>query len=386
MNEQRVEAAERAANDLTDAERYGLAWLSRWAIMRHDDAKHASAVLSLLARYEAAAKAAALLRTPAAISEQPHAAPTTPPDVAALANEQRLTAERDAAWAANERDRTAYARFVASLRAWSNRWSWLREGRGPYEWDDDRWREEFGRAQQEIVTMANRLEKNAHATDLRDCPTTQEAVAAARAASSTPDVAALAREALELSEAATAGPWVTDERVPGAVYSSDDIGSAIFLAPNPRYLLRLDLRFEQNAAFAARARTLLPLLARAVLDREGAVEEAQGPIEDCPECEGSGDVEAPSGTICCDHCEGTGKVREAIRWRNLPTTPPDVADAWIEYDEARIHAFVLRQNGAAYSVRQSAYSQIKAARARLTSLLSGARALTAPNDAAEEAR
>lgn len=58
-------AEERPANDLSEAERYGLAWLSNWAIARHGDAKHASAVLSLLARYEAAAKA--LLRaTPAA--------------------------------------------------------------------------------------------------------------------------------------------------------------------------------------------------------------------------------------------------------------------------------------------------------------------------------
>ena len=59
------ESERAAANDLSDDEKYGLVWLSRAAIARNDDAKRASAVLSLLARYEAKAKAVSSAPAPA---------------------------------------------------------------------------------------------------------------------------------------------------------------------------------------------------------------------------------------------------------------------------------------------------------------------------------
>lgn len=77
-----------------------------------------------------------------------------------------------------------------------------------------------------------------------------------------------------------------------------------------------------------------------------------------------------------------------------PVVPPPASSRpWEEYDEARLKASqitAIAKRGALSlpfdydTAVERAIRRVDAARARLTSLLSGARALTAPNDAAEE--
>lgn len=80
-------------------------------------------------------------------------------------------------------------------------------------------------------------------------------------------LAALIAEAVQLSAAATPGPWVVDERYPGYVYCDDAVGSAVALPPSAP-VLRESLARLENAAFIARARTLIPELA-AALEQQG---------------------------------------------------------------------------------------------------------------------
>lgn len=79
-----------------------------------------------------------------------------------------------------ERDRTGYSRMVSSLRAHVMRWSGIASSRGPYEWDDEEYFQEFGRCLKELAVIADRGEKATHATDWTDCPKSQTAVDAAR--------------------------------------------------------------------------------------------------------------------------------------------------------------------------------------------------------------
>lgn len=90
---------------------------------------------------------------------------------------ERLTAERDDARAANECDRTALHRVVHEIDSEIKGRMWLIEGRGPYEWDDDRYRQEFGWAVQALETKLEVLRRIAG--DLKNCPTNQAGVAAA---------------------------------------------------------------------------------------------------------------------------------------------------------------------------------------------------------------
>lgn len=93
----------------------------------------------------------------------------------------RLTAERDNARAALERDRTAIAGAVTGFRRAIASYSWLRDGsRGSYAYDDERYVEEFGRALTAIEVVVNRLARIA--ADLTNCPETQAEVDAARSA------------------------------------------------------------------------------------------------------------------------------------------------------------------------------------------------------------
>jgi hypothetical protein len=89
-----------------------------------------------------------------------------------------LERERDEAFAANERDRS----FVADARnAFSDaleRRTWLLEGRGSYEWDDDRWKDEFRQAIRELNAPMEALGKIG--IDWSLCPTNPEEIAAAR--------------------------------------------------------------------------------------------------------------------------------------------------------------------------------------------------------------
>jgi DNA repair exonuclease SbcCD ATPase subunit len=86
--------------------------------------------------------------------------------------------ERDAARAGLERDRTKLADALKPIREATASRFWLTEGRGCYEWDDDRYREEFGHAIAEINDAIKGLESVA--TDWRDCPQTSAEVAKAR--------------------------------------------------------------------------------------------------------------------------------------------------------------------------------------------------------------
>ena len=81
--------------------------------------------------------------------------------------------------AVNEHDRTHVADGIEEVMAALKSREWLRLGRGSYEWDDDRWKDEFGEAFDEIVKAMDRL--RTVAGDFSDCPSTQAAVFTARA-------------------------------------------------------------------------------------------------------------------------------------------------------------------------------------------------------------
>ena len=79
----------------------------------------------------------------------------------AVAREIRMTRERDEALArvaaleaALDRDRTGLAAALASVVREVQARRWIAEGRGPYEWDDDRYREETGAALNAIDKIA----------------------------------------------------------------------------------------------------------------------------------------------------------------------------------------------------------------------------------------
>lgn len=93
----------------------------------------------------------------------------------------RLSAKLAEARAANERDRTEVCMAVNSLSDAFARRDWLmRGGRGSYEWDDDRFRDEFRDAMAEFEPHIDRLRKIG--ADRTNCPETQAEVRAARAA------------------------------------------------------------------------------------------------------------------------------------------------------------------------------------------------------------
>ena len=93
----------------------------------------------------------------------------------------RLSAKLAEARAANERDRTEVCMAVNSLSDAFARRDWLmRGGRGSYEWDDDRFRDEFRFAMEEFQPFVDRLKKIG--ADRTNCPETQAKVVAARAA------------------------------------------------------------------------------------------------------------------------------------------------------------------------------------------------------------
>jgi hypothetical protein len=100
---------------------------------------------------------------------------------AAIAAAQPVPAEgAQAAQFALERDRTKVAECVTRLKHTLENYHWLIEGRGSYEWDDDRWHQEF-------KTVCELLQKDLEpmvriAADWSNCPTKWEDVQAARAA------------------------------------------------------------------------------------------------------------------------------------------------------------------------------------------------------------
>lgn len=77
-----------------------------------------------------------------------------------------------------EFDRTAVADAITKARKALNSRYWLTEGRGSYEWDDDRYRDEFGAAWHEIKAAVESLSHVA--ANWAGCPKKAEDVAAAR--------------------------------------------------------------------------------------------------------------------------------------------------------------------------------------------------------------
>lgn len=96
----------------------------------------------------------------------------------------RVLAERDKTIerlrAVNERDRTQVAIGINAVIEAIRKREWLRLGRGSYEWNDDRWMDEFGQAIDEIQAALNELREVS--LDHSDCPVSREDVLKARAA------------------------------------------------------------------------------------------------------------------------------------------------------------------------------------------------------------
>lgn len=77
-----------------------------------------------------------------------------------------------------EHDRTKVAEGVTAVKKAIHARDWLKEGRGPYEWDDDKWHTEFAVACTEILDALEPLARIA--ADWTNCPTKQEDIQAAR--------------------------------------------------------------------------------------------------------------------------------------------------------------------------------------------------------------
>lgn len=90
-----------------------------------------------------------------------------------------LTSKLSEAQAANERDRSRIAQIVTRLGGILRGYSWIAEGRGPYDFDDDQYQAEFGRALNELEKEYGNLSEISH--DLTNCPETQAEVEKARA-------------------------------------------------------------------------------------------------------------------------------------------------------------------------------------------------------------
>jgi len=103
----------------------------------------------------------------------------------AEASVRKMREERDGMKLVIERDRTMVCDGVTALRKILREREWLGEGRGPYEWDDDRWHDEFNATAEEIREAIAGLEKIA--ADLSNSPTTWEEVQKARSALAAPD-------------------------------------------------------------------------------------------------------------------------------------------------------------------------------------------------------
>ena len=84
--------------------------------------------------------------------------------------------------AMNERDRTTVADGVTAIFEAIRAHEWLRLGRGSYEWDDDRWRDEFSAAIDKIMEAMKPLQRVA--SDWDGCPMDRPTILAARAGAS----------------------------------------------------------------------------------------------------------------------------------------------------------------------------------------------------------
>ncbi|MBY2957564.1 hypothetical protein FIV32_02215 [Sphingomonadales bacterium 58] len=81
-----------------------------------------------------------------------------------------------------DRDRYIVAHGLNRVRAAIRSYSWLLEGRGPYEWDDDKYRDEFGDAVKHIEAALDPFYRVAW--DKSDCTKIEARVIAAKEAAS----------------------------------------------------------------------------------------------------------------------------------------------------------------------------------------------------------
>ena len=77
-----------------------------------------------------------------------------------------------------EHDRTLVAMCITAAKQVVNSRDWLTEGRGCYDWNDDKWHEEFAAAAKEFLEVIEPLEKVA--ADWKDCPTNADDISEAR--------------------------------------------------------------------------------------------------------------------------------------------------------------------------------------------------------------
>ncbi|NEI71068.1 hypothetical protein GR212_15925 [Rhizobium lusitanum] len=103
---------------------------------------------------------------------------------------------RSARWA-NERDRSTVCDQVNIIKDEIARRSWLCSSRGSYEWDDERYQQEFSAALEVIGSAVEKL--SSIASDWSHCPETDAEIQAARASSPTPasDIANLQERLME---------------------------------------------------------------------------------------------------------------------------------------------------------------------------------------------
>jgi len=96
----------------------------------------------------------------------------------AIQRAERLEAEHDRLGKCLEHDRAVVAEGISAVRRALSDHHWLTEGRGSYEYDDDRWKDEFGQAIDKIHQALRPLAKVAGNWD--GCPQTWQEILEAR--------------------------------------------------------------------------------------------------------------------------------------------------------------------------------------------------------------
>lgn len=89
-------------------------------------------------------------------------------DADAAASLASKDAEIERLKAVIERDRTKTAEILGATNGVVRKWSWLGEGRGCYEWDDDRYQDEFKQMIDALKDATDPM--RALAADWSDCP------------------------------------------------------------------------------------------------------------------------------------------------------------------------------------------------------------------------
>lgn len=91
---------------------------------------------------------------------------------------EKAEAERDGARQALEHDRSVVVDAVNEIKRAFDQRSWLLDGRGPYEWDDDRYRNEFRGAYDDLAKPIEVLRRIGR--DWSNCPTDHEEIMRSR--------------------------------------------------------------------------------------------------------------------------------------------------------------------------------------------------------------